>query len=58
MKPECTLSEVELMVACSAPSASGLTLPEGGKGCAGSVPKVMVWGMLGSSLVHSTVAPA
>src|SRR5579864_51087 len=58
MKPECTLSEVELMVACSAPSASGLTFDDGGIGLPGSSPKVMVWGMLGSSFVHSTVAPA
>src|SRR5437660_2383329 len=58
MKPECTLSEVEAMVACSAPSASTLTLSEGGNGSCGSVPKVIVCGMLGSSFVHSTVAPA
>ena len=43
MNPECTLSEGELITAWRAPSASTVTLLEGGKGSpAGSVPKVMV----------------
>ena len=47
------------MTACSAPSESRVTLLEGGKGhFGGSVPKVMVWGVTGSRLVHSTVSPA
>jgi len=58
MKPECTLSEADEIVACRAPSPSTVTLPEGGIGFSGSVPKVMVRGVIGSKLVHSTVPPA
>ena len=55
--PEFTLSEVELITACRAPSKVGSTFAEGGRGSAGSVPKVTVWLIDGSRLVHSTVSP-
>lgn len=57
MKPECTLSVGELTVACSAPSGSMVTFAEGGMRLAGSTPKVIVCGVIGSSFVHSTVSP-
>ncbi len=50
MTPECTLSVVELITACRAPSTSTVTLAEGGMGFAGSIPNVMVCGVTGSEL--------
>jgi hypothetical protein len=41
--PEFTLAEGEAMIAWRAPSESGSTLAEGGRGSAGSVPNVTVW---------------
>ena len=58
MKPECTLSNTELIAACNAPSASVATFPEGGNGFCGSVPNVIVCDVTGSSFVHSAVSPA
>src|ERR1700751_6324476 len=55
--PEFTLSEVEPITACLAPSKVGVTFADAGRGSAGSVPKVTVWFMDGSKLVHSTVSP-
>src|SRR5580698_3859950 len=59
IKPECTLSPCELILACNTPSASRVkgTLPDGGMGFAGSTPKVIVCGNAGSRLVHSIVSP-
>src|SRR6266404_7735665 len=55
--PECTLSNTEAIVACNAPPASVVTFPEGGTGFSGSVPNVIVCGVIGSSFVHSAVSP-
>src|SRR5262252_11056314 len=56
--PEFTLSEGELMTAVRAPSAvRDDDTFSGGRGSAGSVPKVTVWLIEGSRLVHSTVSP-
>src|SRR6202521_5330331 len=55
--PELTLSVGEPMTACLAPSEVGSTFAEGGRGSAGSAPKVTVWLIDGSSIVHSTVSP-
>ena len=48
INPECTLSLGELITACSAPSASRVTLLEGGTGFGGSAPNVTVCGVTGS----------
>src|SRR6266566_3116939 len=58
MNPECTASEGELIMAWRAPSASTVTLAEGGIKLvgSGSGPKVMVWFVTASEVVHSTVA--
>jgi len=55
--PEFTLSAVELITACRAPSASTVTLAEGGTRSAGSMPNVIVCGTIGSGFVYSTVSP-
>src|SRR5262245_21373544 len=55
--PEFTLSEGEPTTACRAPSDVSDTPTDGGRGSAGSVPKVTVWLIDGSRLVHSTVSP-
>src|SRR6266403_1996309 len=55
--PEFKLSVGEPIVACLAPSNVGVTPGETGRGSAGSVPKVTVWLIDGSRLVHSTVSP-
>jgi len=55
--PEFTLSAGEVITACLAPSAVGDTFADGGLGSSGSMPKVTVWFIDGSRLVHSTVSP-
>src|SRR6266478_6879317 len=55
--PEFTLSAGELITASLAPSEVGSTFAERGRGSAGSAPKVTVWLIDGSRLVHSTVSP-
>src|SRR5690349_7864659 len=45
------------MIAWRAPSAVLVTPADGGRGSTGSVPKVTVWLIEGSRLVHSTVSP-
>ena len=37
--PEFTLSEIELIIACLAPSKVGVTFAEGGRGSTGSAPE-------------------
>src|SRR5215469_14435657 len=55
--PEFTLSPGVLITACLAPSEVSTTFVEGGRGSSGSTPKVTVWLIDGSRLVHSTVSP-
>src|SRR5262245_25449413 len=55
--PEFTLSVGEAITAPRAPSDVSDTLADGGRGSAGSAPKVTVWLIEGSRLVHSTVSP-
>ncbi len=56
--PEFTVSPVELITACLlTPSEPGCTLIEGGRGSAGSVPKVTVWLIDGSRFVHTPPGP-
>ena len=53
-----TLSAGELTVPCTAPSSSIVVFADLGIGFAGSVPNVIVCGVTGSWLPHSTVSPA
>src|SRR5205085_9669872 len=55
--PEFTLSDVDAIVASRGPTDVGDTFADAGRGSAGSVPKVTVWLMDGSRLVHTTVSP-